>query len=47
MNVRTYCITGNWKTMGAITITYISIKHIIYIFNESLIWKYIKWGKIQ
>lgn len=40
----TYLITGNWKQMTAITITYIGIKHIIYVFNE-FIWKRIKWGK--
>jgi len=40
----TYLITGNWKTMTAVTITYIGIKHIIYIVNE-FIWKKIKWGK--
>ena len=39
----TYLITGSWKTMGAITVTYIGIKHITYIFNE-FIWKRIKWG---
>ena len=36
-------ITGNVQTMSKITITYISIKHIIYIFNE-FIWERIKWG---
>jgi uncharacterized membrane protein len=40
----TYLITGNLKTMTAITISYISIKHIIYIINERLIWKYMKLG---
>ena len=30
----TYCITGSWKQMTAITITYIGIKHITYILNE-------------
>ena len=40
----TYLITGSWKTMTAVTVTYIGIKHIIYIFNE-FIWKRIKWGK--
>ena len=40
----TYLITGNWKIMTAVTLTYIGIKHIIYIFNEFL-WKRIKWGK--
>ena len=40
----TYFVTGNWKTMTLITLTYIGIKHIIYIFNE-FIWKGVKWGK--
>jgi len=40
----TYLVTGSWKTMGAITITYIGIKHVIYIWNE-FIWRRIKWGK--
>jgi len=39
----TYCITGDWKQMTAITLTYIGIKHVIYIWNE-FIWKKIKWG---
>ena len=39
----TYLITGSWKQMTAITITYIGIKHVIYIFNE-FIWKNIKLG---
>ena len=39
----TYLITGSWKTMTAITITYIGIKHIIYVLNE-FVWKKIKWG---
>jgi len=30
----TFLVTGSWKTMTAITLTYISIKHIIYILNE-------------
>jgi len=34
----TYAITGDWKTMTAITLTYIAIKHIVYIINE-FIWK--------
>lgn len=40
----TYLIIGNWKTMTAITLTYIGIKHITYIFNE-FIWKKIKWER--
>ena len=39
----TYCITGDWKQMTAITLTYIGIKHITYIINE-FVWKKIKLG---
>jgi len=40
----TYLITGSWKQMTVITLTYIGIKHVVYIFNE-IIWKrMIKWG---
>jgi len=34
----TYAITGDWKAMTVITLTYIGIKHIMYIINE-FIWK--------
>ena len=44
LGIITYAITGSWKTMTAITITYIAIKHLIYILNE-FVWKKIKWGK--
>jgi len=37
-------ITGSWKEMTMITLTYISIKHLIYILNE-FVWDRIKWGK--
>ena len=40
----TFCITGSWKDMTSITLTYIGIKHVIYIWNE-FIWRKIKWGK--
>jgi len=40
----TYFVTGSWKQMTAITLTYIGIKHIVYIFNE-FIWDKIKLGK--
>lgn len=40
----TYLITGSWKQMGLITITYIAIKHIAYIINEIILWNRIKWG---
>lgn len=39
----TYTITGSWKQMTAITLTYIGIKHVIYIWNE-FIWKKITWA---
>jgi len=38
-----YLVTGSWKQMTAITISYISIKHVLYIFNE-FIWNKIKLG---
>lgn len=39
----TYFVTGSWKQMTVITLTYIGIKHICYIFNE-FIWAKIKVG---
>lgn len=39
-----YLVTGNWKQMTAITLTYIGIKHMVYIFNE-FVWDRIKIGK--
>ena len=39
----TYTITGSWKQMTAITLTYIGIKHVIYVWNE-FIWKRVKWA---
>lgn len=38
-----YLVTGSWKQMTAITLTYIGIKHICYIFNE-FAWDKIKMG---
>ena len=40
----TYLVTGDAKQMTAITLTYIGIKHLVYIWNE-FIWDKIKWGK--
>lgn len=40
----TYTITGSWQQMTAITLTYIGIKHVLYVFNE-FIWGKIKIGK--
>jgi len=39
-----YLVTGSWKQMTAITLTYIGIKHVVYIFNE-FVWDKIKTGK--
>jgi uncharacterized membrane protein len=36
-------ITGNIQTMTKITLTYIGIKHLIYVVNE-ILWDKIKWG---
>jgi len=43
LGIITYLITGSWKQMTAITLTYIGTKHIIYVWNE-FIWRKIKWG---
>ena len=39
----TYAVTGCWKQMTNITITYIAIKHAVYVWNE-FIWGKIRWG---
>ena len=39
----TLAITGDVQKMSQITLTYISIKHIIYIINETW-WQKVKWG---
>jgi len=44
LGIITFGLTGSWKEMTQITLTYIGIKHIVYIFNE-FIWDRIKWGK--
>ena len=44
LGVISLIITGNVQKMTQITVTYIAIKHIIYVFNE-FIWDKISWGK--
>lgn len=44
LGIITLIITGNIQKMTQITITYIAIKHLIYVFNE-FVWERIKWGK--
>ena len=36
---------GNIQQMSYITLTYIGIKHVIYVVNE-FIWKRIKWENV-
>ena len=43
MSIITYLVTGSLEAMTGITLTYVLIKHIMYIFNE-LLWYKIKWG---
>ena len=40
----TLIITGNVQTMTKVTLTYIGIKHIVYVANE-FGWQRIKWGR--
>lgn len=44
LGVVTYLVTDNWRQMTCITLTYIGIKHIVYVFNE-FIWNKIKLDK--
>ena len=43
LGIITYLVMGNVKQMTAITLTYIGIKHVVYVWNE-LIWCKIKLG---
>jgi len=40
----TYFVTGNVKQMTQVTITYIVIKHLLYVWNE-FVWVRCRWGK--
>ncbi|RLI62982.1 MAG: hypothetical protein DRO67_06490 [Candidatus Asgardarchaeum californiense] len=44
MSTITYFVTGSLEAMTGITLTYVLIKHITYVFNE-LLWDKIKWGE--
>lgn len=44
LGIITFAVIGSWKQMTMITLTYIGIKHIVYIFNE-FIWDRTEWGK--
>ncbi len=44
LGIITLIITGDIQQMSRITLTYIGIKHIIFVANE-FIWKKIKWDK--
>lgn len=39
-----YAVTGSWRQMTGITLTYIGIKHVCYMFNE-FAWDRIKAGR--
>jgi len=41
-----FMVTGSWKQMTMITLTYIGVKHVVYVFNE-FIWDRIRWGCIR
>ena len=43
MSTITYLVTGNVQITTNVTLTYIIVKHIMYVINE-LIWNKIKWG---
>ena len=43
LGVISLAVTGSWKQMTGITLTYIFVKHFIYIFNEFM-WDKIRWG---
>jgi len=45
LGIITYAITGSAKEMTQITLTYIGIKHVTYVFNE-FVWNKIKMGKV-
>lgn len=44
LGIITYAITGSFQQMTQITLTYIGIKHVIYVFNEFL-WDRLRWGR--
>ena len=44
LGVITLIVTGDVQQITRITLTYIGIKHVIYVFNE-FIWNKISWGK--
>ena len=47
LGIITFAVTGSWKQMTYITVTYIGIKHIVYIVNE-FIWKrYVHFGMVK
>lgn len=43
MSLITYTFTGSIQIMTGITVTYVSLKHVLYIFHE-LLWDRISWG---
>ena len=44
LGIITYLIVGGWKSITSITLTYIGIKCLIYVLNEFVWKKKVKWG---
>jgi len=44
LGIITLAITGSVQQMGQITLTYIGVKHLMYVFNE-FIWGRLRWGR--
>ena len=43
MSTITYLVTGNLEITTSVTLTYIIVKHVMYVLNE-LLWNKVKWG---
>lgn len=46
LGIISLAVTGDVQQMTQITLTYIGIKHLIFVFNEFL-WEKIKWGIVH
>jgi len=44
LGVITYFVTGSWEKTGIISITFHSIRLVLYYFHERA-WEKIKWGR--
>lgn len=46
MSSITFLITGNFEITTSITLTYVVVKHFLYVINE-LVWYKINWGRVE